>query len=80
MKRMVLAIGLLLVSFGCARYYKIVDPETKKVYYTRSIDKRDTGSVVFRNAETDAGATIEGGVVHEITEEEYEEAIAKMAK
>lgn len=75
MKRTVLALGLLLLSFGCARYYKVIDVETKKVYYTKKVDKLDSGAVTFVNAATGSGATVEGADVESITEEEYNEGV-----
>jgi hypothetical protein len=75
MKRTALAIGLLLLSFGCARYYKVIDVETKKVYYTKKVEKLDSGSVTFVNAETGSGATIRAAEVVPIEEEEFDKAV-----
>ena len=40
----VVSLLLLFAVWGCANYYKIVDPVSKSVYYTQSIDKRETAS------------------------------------
>ena len=75
MKRTVLALGLLLLSFGCARYYKVIDVETKKVYYTKKVEKLDSGSVTFVNAATGSGATLRAADVTSIEQEEFEKAV-----
>jgi hypothetical protein len=75
MKRTVLALGLLLLSFGCARYYQVIDVETKKVYYTKKVHKLDSGSVSFVNAETGSGATLRAAEIKSIEKEEFDKAV-----
>ncbi|MFA7177737.1 MAG: hypothetical protein WC114_10850, partial [Smithellaceae bacterium] len=49
-------IGLCFLSFvfvfvvcGCGNYYKVVDPVSKKVYFTDSIDQQGRGVIQFKD-------------------------------
>ena len=56
---------------GCANYYKIVDPVSKKVYYADSIDKKGNGVIQFKDKVTKTKVTLPQSEVMEITEDQY---------
>jgi hypothetical protein len=70
-KRIVLALAVLALCLGCARRYRVTDPGTGHVYYTRDIDKRDSGAAEFTDAKTNAKVTLQSSVIEKIPKEEY---------
>jgi hypothetical protein len=77
MRRIALALTLLLPATGCARYYRVTDPHTRDVYYTRDVDKRDSGAAEFTDARTRAKVTLQSSVIERITKEQFEEVAPK---
>jgi len=71
-KRIALAAILLALCLGCGRRYRVTDPTTAQVYYTRDVDKRDSGAVEFTDAKTNAEVTLQSSVVEKISKEDYE--------
>jgi hypothetical protein len=69
-KRIRPLIALLLVA-GCARYYRVTDPSSNHVYYTRDVDKRDSGAAEFTDARTKAEVTLQSSVIERVTKEEF---------
>ena len=79
MKRTILTLVLLACVAGCAgHYYRVTDPGSGRVYYTRDVDtKRRSGSVDFKDAKTGAKVTLQSSQVQKITEAEYQQGLAK---
>lgn len=75
MKRIGLALAVLALCLGCARRYRVTDPGTGRVYYTRDVDKRDSGAAEFTDAKTNAQVTLQSSVVERITKEEFIEEV-----
>lgn len=75
MKRTVLALAVLVLCLGCSRRYRVTDPDTGAVYYTRDVDKRDSGAAEFTDAKTKAKVTLQSSVVVRITKEEFFEEV-----
>lgn len=71
-KRTALALLVLALCLGCSRRYRVSDPRTGQVYYTRDVDRRDSGSVEFTDAKTRAKVTLQTSVVERISKEDYE--------
>ena len=71
MKRIALALAILALCIGCSRRYRVTDPHTGTVYYTRDIDKRDSGAAEFTDAKTKAKVTLQSSVIQKISKEEY---------
>jgi len=65
------SLVLVLAVFGCASYYRIADPVTKKVYYTKSIDKKSNGAIQFKDENSRSSVTLAESEVLEITEDQY---------
>jgi len=75
MKRYILVLALLLAAPGCARYYRIVDVETKQKYYAREVYVHDLGSTQFRNARNGSEVTLRAADVERIPKEEFDRAV-----
>ncbi|MFI5403365.1 MAG: hypothetical protein ACHQ1G_10540 [Planctomycetota bacterium] len=71
MKRIVLVLAVLGLCLGCARRYKVTDPRTGQVYYTRDVDKRDSGAAEFTDGKTSAKVTLQSSVIERVSKEEY---------
>lgn len=61
----------MFVIFGCASYYKVVDPVSKKVYYADSIDKKSNGAIQFKDQVSKNKVTLPQSEVMEITEDQF---------
>jgi len=70
-KRIALVLAVLALGLGCARRYKVTDPRTGQVYYTRDVDKRDSGAAEFTDGKTNAKVTLQSSVVERISKQEY---------
>lgn len=71
MKRIGLAAVLLALCLGCSHRYRVTDPGNGHVYYTKDIDKRDSGAREFKDAKTNAEVTLQSSVVEKISKEEF---------
>ena len=65
------AMILIMVTLGCASYYKITDPATGKDYYTQEVE-REGGSVTFKDVNTRATVTLPTSEIMEISKDEFE--------
>ena len=72
-KRIALALAVLLLCLGCGRRYRVSDPHTGHMYFTRDVDRRDSGAVEFMDAKTSAKVTLQSAVVERIPKDEYEQ-------
>ncbi len=61
------------MTLGCSSYYKVSDPGTGKVYYTKDIKKR-SGSIEFKDASTGNKVTIQNSEVSKIKKKEFDTA------
>lgn len=73
--RFALALFFLPLCVGCARYYRVTDPATRDVYYTRDVDKRDSGAAEFTDAKTGAAVTLQSSVIQRIPKAQFVEVI-----
>lgn len=77
-KRIVLGLVLAAggIVTGCTSYYQVTDPSTNRVYYTEKLDRRDSGSVRFKDARSGEEITLPASAIAEIPKEKYETAKA----
>lgn len=61
----------ILFLIGCTDYYRVADPSTGKVYYTKDLDKKGSGALEFVDARTGEKVTLPSSEVREITKEEF---------
>ena len=69
-KTVVVVVFALLVV-GCGSYYKVTEPSSDKVYYTKEIDKNRSGSIVFKDEATGSEVTLQNSEIMEIDKEEF---------
>lgn len=67
----VVSMLLLFAVLGCASYYKVVDPVSKNVYYTQSLDKKGSGVIQFKDQVSKNQVTLPQSEVMEITEDQF---------
>ncbi|MCK6458338.1 MAG: hypothetical protein L6Q95_00410 [Planctomycetes bacterium] len=77
MRRIGLVLALCALGAGCARYYKVTDPRTRDVYYTRDVSKRDSGAAEFADARTRAKVTLQSSVIERMTKAQFKEAVGE---
>jgi hypothetical protein len=66
------AFSLFLFLTACGGgYYKVTDPSTDKVYYTKEIKKEKGGAVKIIDDSTGSMVTLQNSEVMEINKEEY---------
>ena len=75
MKRLVLILLLALFTISCGRYYRVRDPHGNRVFYTRSIENKKSGSVRFEDANTGTQITLTQSEVQKITKEEFQKNV-----
>jgi hypothetical protein len=76
-RRIGLVLALFTLGVGCARYYRVTDPRTRDVYYTRDVDKRDSGAAEFTDARTRAKVTLHSSLIERITKGQFQEVVGK---
>ena len=70
--KMITAFSLLLFLTACGGgYYKVTDPSTDKVYYTKEVKEEKGGAVKIIDANTGSMVTLQNSEVMEINKEEY---------
>lgn len=71
--------GVLFVAVlgGCSGHYKVTDPASGRVYYTRDVDGVRGGAVEFKDETTGANVTLQSSEVKEIKSEEFDAAVKK---
>jgi len=74
---MILYVVLAMFLVGCASYYKVTDPATGNVYYTKDIDKERGGAVSFEDAKSGKKVTIQSSEIQEIEDAEFSQATGK---
>jgi hypothetical protein len=72
--RIVLSLALVAggIVSGCTSYYEVTDPGTSRVYYTEKLDRRDSGTVRFKDARSGEEITLPASAIKEIPKEQYE--------
>ncbi|MEM8885616.1 MAG: hypothetical protein AAGD14_16240 [Planctomycetota bacterium] len=75
MKRLTLLLILALFTVSCGRYYRVRDPDSNRVYYTRSIENKKSGSIKFEDANTGTQITLTKSEVQKIDKEDYQKNV-----
>jgi len=74
---LVVSYLVLLTISGCASYYKITDPTSKNIYYSKDFEKTKTGGVAFKDAKTGAIVIIQNSEIKEISRDTFDEEVKK---
>ena len=70
-----LAMGCL---GGCASYYRVEDPTSDRVYYTRQVGRSGSrGFVKFKDGKTGAEVTLHSSEVAKISEYEFNKSVSE---
>ena len=73
MKRLAILISIIIMmmTIGCASYYKITDPATGKDYYTETLERKG-GGVIFKDVNTSETVTLQSSEVLEISKDQFD--------
>ncbi len=73
-------VGLFISLFvGCASspsFYRVMDLQSGKAYYTQEIDHLASGAVVVKDTRTDSIITLQSSQVKKISSDEYKSGLA----
>lgn len=70
--RGLLVCGLVVIVGGCSHYYRVTDPGSGKMYYTKNIHEDRGGAVKIKDDKTRSTVTLQSSEVREISADEYE--------
>ncbi len=62
----VMMLACIATVAGCASYYRVTDPATNKVYYTKDLDRQRGGGVIFKDATTGTEITLQNSQIKKI--------------
>jgi hypothetical protein len=57
---------------GCSSYYRVADPASGKIYYTKSVKKEKGGAVMLKDAATGDKVTLQNSQISKVSKEEFE--------
>ena len=63
-------IMMMIMTIGCASYYRITDPATGKDYYTEQLERKG-GGVIFKDVNTNETVTLPTSEVLEISKDQF---------
>ena len=69
-----LAVILLAGLAGC-EYYRVTDPATGKMYYTKDVKRRGSGAVELKDEKTGNTVTLQNSEVQKIEKEEFNQGV-----
>ena len=76
----ILSVMISLAAIGCgSSYYIVNDPYTGKTYYTKDLDRFNSGNISFKDEKTGKTVSIQNSEVQEVTASEYQEAFQAAA-
>ncbi len=61
---------IIMMTIGCASYYRVTDPATGKDYYTTTLERKG-GSVTFKDVNTNETVTLPSSEVLEISKDQF---------
>ncbi len=78
MRRLAILTGMILimVTIGCATYYKVTDPSTGKDYYTKTLERKG-GGIIFKDVKTQTTVTLQSSEVLEISKDAFKANMGK---
>ena len=73
---LIFLVALSVAAVGCgSSYYIVNDPFTGKTYYTKDVDRFNSGNVAFKDEKTGKTVSIQNSEVQEVTISEYQKAL-----
>ena len=76
-KSLVLVTILVAISWsltGCSSYYRVIEPGTGKVYYTKDLDHKSGGAITFKDKVTMREITLQQSEVMKIKKAQFKAA------
>ena len=70
----VVFIAVSLSLAGCSSYYRITDPVSEKVYYTKDIHHEGGGAITFKDDVTRREITLQQSEVMKIKKDQFKAA------
>ena len=70
----VLVVIVLASLSGCA-YYRVTDPSTSRIYYTKEVKKLSGGAVQLKDEKTGREVTLQNSEVEKIEKEAFNHGI-----
>jgi len=61
---------IIMMTIGCASYYRVTDPATGKDYYATTLERKG-GSVTFKDVNTNETVTLPSSEVLEISKDQF---------
>jgi hypothetical protein len=77
--RTLVAVLLTVSLTGCAHYFKVTDPASGKVYYTKDIDRKGS-AVEFKDDQTGSNLTLQNSQILQIDKQAYETGVGSAKK
>lgn len=75
MRRLLLAAFALVMLAGCQQYYRVIDPQTNRIYYTRDVDRTGSGAVTLTDDRDGDIVTLQNSEIEKITEQQYDNGV-----
>lgn len=76
MKYYIIIVLLSALCFcGCSPYYRVTDPSTETIYYTRNIKTLGGGAIKLEDERSGKTVTLQNSEVEEVPEEAYKQGV-----
>ena len=76
MRNYVIIISLCVLCLcGCSPHYRITDPSTDKVYYTRNVKKVGSGAIKLEDERSGKTVTLQNSEVEKVAKEAYNQGV-----
>jgi hypothetical protein len=70
----ILLILVFVFLAGC-EYYRVTDPSTGKIYYTKEVKKRGSGAVELKDEKTGNEVTLQNSEIQKIEKEAFNQGV-----
>jgi hypothetical protein len=69
---------LILIGLaGCTTYYRVTDQTSRRVYYTKDVDRTESGAVRFYDARSGSEVTLQSSEIVKVSRDAYEDGIRR---
>ncbi len=72
---LVVSVCVMVLISGCAKYYRVTDPQSGKEYYTQEVNTIGGGAVKIKDYRTGSTVTLQNSEVKEITDREFQRGL-----
>ena len=71
----IIILACVLFFCGCAPHFRVTDPSTENVYYTRDIKKLGGGAIRLEDERSGQTVTLQNSEIKEIPKEAYNQGL-----